>query len=207
MGLINGILMYKRVYILFFFIFLGGMNPSRADYNPMETLKNIDSYFYENKYGTSIFGQIVTDYFYLVMKKKNKTINKALMEKIHYDHALEMLEVLNRKVRKQSAGEKVSRDMTYKEADELHYLVMLRNKVPEEAWVLGVVFSVLDEKEKELYWQKIMEASGNRNHELFVIYSLMKVILEKEKKATKKQKAIIHKWYERMEKVLASAKS
>ncbi|MEX5930481.1 hypothetical protein AB6H26_13175 [Providencia hangzhouensis] len=47
--------------------------------------------------------------------------------------------------------------MTYKEADEIHYLVMLRNKIPEEAWVLGVVFSVLDEKRKEeFYWQKIM---------------------------------------------------
>ncbi|MEX5922492.1 hypothetical protein [Providencia huaxiensis] len=97
--------------------------------------------------------------------------------------------------------------MTYKEADEIHYLVMLRNKIPEEAWVLGVVFSVLDEKEKEFYWQKIMAASGDRGHELSVIYSLMKVMLEKEKKATKKQKIIINKWYERMSKTLSFAKS
>ncbi len=129
------------------------------------------------------------------------------MEKIHYDHALEMLNILNEKIRKQSTGEKVSHDMTYKEADELHYLVMLRNKVPEEAWVLGVVFSVLDEKEKEFYWQIIMEASGDQGHELSVIYSLMKMMLEKEKKANNKQKIIINKWYERMNKILASANS
>ncbi len=72
MGLINGTLRYKCIYILFVFVFLGGISPSRADYNPMETLKNIDSYFYENKYSSSIFGRIVTDYFYLVMKEKNK---------------------------------------------------------------------------------------------------------------------------------------
>ncbi len=118
-----------------------------------------------------------------------------------------MLDVLNRKMRKQSTGEKVSHDMTYKEADELHYLVMLRNKVPEEAWVLGVVFSVLNEKEKEFYWQRIMEASGDRGHELFVIYSLMKVMLEKEKKANNKQKIIINKWYDQMNKILSSANS
>ncbi len=48
-----------------------------------------------------------------------------------------------------------------------------------------------------------MAASGDRGHELSVIYSLMKVMLEKEKKATKKQKIIINKWYERMSKTLA----
>lgn len=205
MVLINKVLKDKRVYILLIMSFLGGMNYSRAGYNPVETLRNIDNYFYENKYGSSIFGRVITDYFYLVMKEENKTINKALMEKINYDHALEMLQVLKRKVRKQSTGEKVSHDMTYKEADELHYLVMLRNKIPEEAWVLGVAFSVLDEKEKEFYWQKIMAASGDRGHELSVIYSLMNVMLEKEKKASKKQKVIINKWYERMNKVLFTA--
>ncbi|HHQ2322928.1 hypothetical protein [Providencia rettgeri] len=207
MNLINGVLRNKRIYILLIMAFLGGMNHSRADYNPIETLRNIDSYFYENKYGSSIFGRVITDYFYLVMKEKNKTINKTLIDKINYDHALEMLQVLKRKAKKQSTGEKVSHDMTYKEADEIHYLVMLRNKIPEEAWVLGVVFSVLDENEKEFYWQKIMAASGDRGHELSVIYSLMKVMSEKEKKATKKQKIIINKWYERMSKTLASAKS
>ncbi|MBQ0268409.1 MULTISPECIES: hypothetical protein [Providencia] len=207
MWLINGALRDKRIYILLIMAFLGGMNNSRADYNPVETLRNIDGYFYEKKYGSSIFGRVITDYFYLVMKEKKKIINNALIEKINYDHALEMLQVLKRKERKQRTGEKVSHDMTYKEADELHYLVMLRNKIPEEAWVLGVAFSVLDKKEKEHYWQKIMAASGDRGHELSVIYSLMKVILEKEKKATKKQKIIINKWYERMSKILASAKS
>ncbi len=44
-----------------------------------------------------------------------------------------MLQVL--KSEEQSTGEKVSHDMTYKEADEIHYLVMLRNKIPKEAWV------------------------------------------------------------------------
>lgn len=206
MGLINRVLKDKRIYILLIMSFLGEMNHSRADYNPVETLRNIDNYFYENKYGSSIFGRVITDYFYLVMKEENKTINKALMEKINYDHALEMIQVLKRKVRKQSTGEKVYHDMTYKEADELHYLVMLRNKIPEEAWVLGVAFSVLDEKEKEFYWEKIMAASGDRGHELSVIYSLMNVMLEKEKKASKKQKVIINKWYERMNKVLFTAK-
>ncbi|MGB5119226.1 MAG: hypothetical protein WBO26_20085 [Providencia rettgeri] len=52
-----------------------------------------------------------------------------------------------------------------------------------------------------------MAASGDRGHELSVIYSLMKVMLEKEKKATKKQKIIINKWYERMSKTLSFAKS
>ncbi|KLN46602.1 hypothetical protein AAY77_07410 [Providencia rettgeri] len=188
MNLINGVLRNKRIYILLIMAFIGGMNHSRADYNPIETLRNIDSYFYENKYGSSIFGRVITDYFYLVMKEKNKPINKELMDKLHYDHALETLTVLNSKLIKQSTGKNVSRDMTYKEADELHYLVMLRNKIPEEAWVLGVVFSVLDEKQKEFYWQKIMEASGDRGQELSVIYSLMKVMLEKGKKGNEKKK-------------------
>ncbi|MEX5998911.1 hypothetical protein [Providencia hangzhouensis] len=54
-----------------------------------------------------------------------------------------------------------------------------------------------------------MAASGDRGHELSVIYSLMKVMLEKEKKKRplKKQKIIINKWYERTSKTLASAKS
>ncbi|HGN1706590.1 TPA: hypothetical protein ACKRTE_002472 [Providencia rettgeri] len=195
-----------RLFPLFFIMFFGVFSSSKAGLNAIEILREVDGYFYENKYGSSIFGRVITDYFYLVMNEKGKTINKALMEKIHYDHALEMLGVLNRKISKQSAGENVSRDMTYKEADELHYLVMLRNKIPEEAWVLGVVFSVLDEKEKEFYWRKIMEASGDRGHELSVIYSLMKVMLEKEKKVTKKQKIIINTWYERMNKVLSTAK-
>ncbi|MEQ4777382.1 hypothetical protein ABN078_03980 [Providencia huaxiensis] len=72
MWLINGALRDKRIYILLIMAFLGGMNHSRADYNPVETLRNIDGYFYENKYGSSIFGRVITDYFYLVMKEKKQ---------------------------------------------------------------------------------------------------------------------------------------
>ncbi len=45
------------------------------------------------------------------------------------------------------------------------------------------------------------------HYELSVIYSLMKVMLEKEKKVLQKQKIIINKWYERMSKTLSFAKS
>lgn len=204
--MIGLILKYKKISLLTFVLFLNFFNYSKANYNLARTISEVDHYLYENKYGSSIFGRIVADYFYLVMKEKGKPINKKLMDKLHYDHALETLTVLNKKIIKQSLGKNVSHDMTYKEADELHYLVMLRNKIPEEAWVLGVMFSVLDEKEKEHYWQKIMAASGDRDHELSVLYSLMKVMLEKEKKATNKQKVIINKWYERMNKVLSTAK-
>ncbi|MBO1916021.1 hypothetical protein J4727_05760 [Providencia rettgeri] len=53
-----------------------------------------------------------------------------------------------------------------------------------------VVFSVLDEKEKEFYWQKLWQLPETV-HELSVIYSLMKVMLEKEKKATKNRKSLL----------------
>ncbi|MEX5862726.1 hypothetical protein AB6H29_12675 [Providencia hangzhouensis] len=53
-----------------------------------------------------------------------------------------------------------------------------------------MVFSVLDEKEKEFYWQKIMAASGDRGHELSVIYSLMKVMLER-KRPLKNRKSLL----------------
>lgn len=200
------ILKYKKTVLLIVVFFLSILNYSKANYNSAETIRTVDQYLYENKYGSPIFGRIVADYFYLVMKEKGKPINKDLMDKLHYDHALETLTVLNSKLIKQSSGETVSRDMTYKEADELHYLVMLRNKIPEEAWVLGVVFSVLGEKQKEFYWQKIMEASGDRGQELSVIYSLMKVMLEKGKKANDKEKIIINKWHKRMDKILSMAK-
>lgn len=200
------ILKYKKSVLLTVIFFLGISNYSKANYSSIETIRAVDQYLYENKYGSPIFGRIVADYFYLVMKEKGKHINKELMDKLHYDHALETLTVLNSKLIKQSTGKNVSRDMTYKEADELHYLVMLRNKIPEEAWVLGVVFSVLDEKQKEFYWQKIMEASGDRGQELSVIYSLMKVMLEKGKKANDKEKNIINKWHKRMGKILSMAK-
>ncbi|MFD1092233.1 hypothetical protein [Providencia vermicola] len=200
------ILKYKKSVLLTVIFFLSISNYSKANYSSIETIRAVDQYLYENKYGSPIFGRIVADYFYLVMKEKGKPINKELMDKLHYDHALETLTVLNSKLIKQSTGENVSRDMTYKEADELHYLVMLRNKIPEEAWVLGVVFSVLDEKQKEFYWQKIMEASGDRGQELSVIYSLMKVMLEKGKKANDKEKTIVNKWHKRMGKILSMAK-
>lgn len=200
------ILKYKKSMLLIVVFFLSIFNYSKANYNSAETIRTVDQYLYENKYGSPLFGRIVADYFYLVMKEKGKPINKDLIDKLHYDHALETLTVLNSKLIKQSTGEKVARDMTYKEADELHYLVMLRNKIPEEAWVLGVVFSVLDEKQKEFYWQKIMEASGDRGQELSVIYSLMKVMLEKGKKANDKEKIIINKWHKRMGKILSMAK-
>ncbi|GAB1441058.1 hypothetical protein MASR2M36_38430 [Providencia sp.] len=200
------ILKYKKLVSLIAVFFFSVFNYSKANYNSAETIRTIDQYLYENKYGSPIFGRIVADYFYLLMKEKGKPINKDLMDKLYYDHALETLNVLNSKLIKQSSGENVSRYMTFKEADELHYLVMLRNKIPEEAWVLGAVSSVLDEKQKEFYWQKIMEASGDRGQELSVIYSLMKVMLEKEKKANEKERIIIKKWYKRMNKILTMAK-
>lgn len=200
------ILKYKKSLLLIVVFFFSVFNYSKANYNSAETIRTVDQYLYENKYGSPIFGRIVADYFYLLMKEKGKPINKDLMDKLYYDYALETLNVLNSKLIKQSSGENASRDMTFKEADELHYLVMLRNKIPEEAWVLGAVSSVLDEKQKEFYWQKIMEASGDRGQELSVIYSLMKVMLEKEKKANEKEKIIIKKWYKRMNKILTMAK-
>ncbi|HHR6130194.1 TPA: hypothetical protein ACS72K_001799 [Providencia alcalifaciens] len=83
---------------------------------------------------------------------------------------------------------------------------MLNNKIPQEAWVLGEVFSVLDENKKEYYWQDILDAKGNRSQEIVVVYSLIKEVLEKEKTASAKQKVVIKNWMERIRKILSNNK-
>lgn len=194
---------YKNIKLLFIasITFFSISHASKANYNPVETLNEVDEYFYENRYGGSIFSRIIMDYFYLVMDEKKKSINKSLIEKIHYDHAFEFLELLGKKNR--LTGKSVSKNISYREMDEINYIVMLHNKIPQEAWVLGEVFSVLDENKKEYYWQDILDAKGNRSQEIVVVYSLMKEILEKEKAASAKQKVVIKKWIERMRKILS----
>ncbi|WP_323086889.1 hypothetical protein, partial [Providencia alcalifaciens] len=88
----------------------------------------------------------------------------------------------------------------------INYIVMLNNKIPQEAWVLGEVFSVLDENKKEYYWQDILDAKGNRSQEIVVVYSLIKEVLEKEKTASAKQKVVIKNWMERIRKILSNNK-
>ncbi|WP_265717139.1 serine protease [Providencia rustigianii] len=147
--------------------------------------------------GDSFSGRFALNYFEEVIIENGHIYNEVKLEKIRFDMAYAYIHTLRNRL--QNSVTEIIGDINYKEAMAFHERVFERYKLPAEAWTLQPVFNVIpDEKDREVYWQKALDAVGDTEKEAELSLSTMNIMFESLYDAPANKQLQTHRWMRRV---------
>lgn len=151
----------------------------------------------------SIFIEIIHEYMYVTMDEYKRPLSKENMKKFHYESALAHIEFLKNWF-------DVNKDKKTRKGDvNFHEAVMINKKgfkasdLPYDAWFFADIYDVLDDAERDKFWQDILNAIShpetNAEVNLFIkLWSKMR--FETDSQSVDKKKPS-QRWLNRMKKI------
>ncbi|HEQ1858761.1 TPA: serine protease [Providencia alcalifaciens] len=147
--------------------------------------------------GDSFSGKFALNYLEEVIVENGQICNETKLEKIRFDMAYAYIYEQRRRLK--NGATEITGDINYKEAMIFHERVFKKYKLPAEAWTLQPVFNVIpDEKDREVYWQKALDAVGDTEKEAELSLSTMNIMFESLYEAPANKQLQTHRWMRRV---------
>lgn len=147
--------------------------------------------------GDSFSGKFALNYLEEVIIENGQICNETKLEKIRFDMAYAY--IYEQRSRLKNGVTEITGDINYKEAMAFHERVFKKYKLPAEAWTLQPVFNVIpDEKDREVYWQKALDAVVDTEKEAELSLSTMNIMFESLYDSPANKQLQTHRWMRRV---------
>lgn len=106
----------------------------------------------------SVFIKIIHDYMYITMDEYKRPLSKEKMKKFHYESALAHIEFLKNWFDVNKGKETRTGDINFNEAVMINKKGFKASDLPYDAWFFSDIYDVLDDAERDKFWQDILQA-------------------------------------------------
>lgn len=151
----------------------------------------------------SVFIKIIHDYMYITMDEYKRPLSKEKMKKFHYESALAHIEFLKNWFDVNKGKETRTGDINFNEAVMINKKGFKASDLPYDAWFFSDIYDVLDDAERDKFWQDILQAISHpeTNAEVKVFIKLWsKMRFEADSQSVDKKKQS-QRWLNRMKKI------
>lgn len=146
--------------------------------------------------GDSFSGAYAVNYLNSEAQANGIELTPQVLSSIEFSMAVGYIDMVGKRFENIEVSA-ISGDINHKEASVFHKSVFNHHRLSQNAWTLAPIFSVMNDENRQAFWQDTLDAAGDPSKEIRLAVRTYGIMSDALIEMPASQQLVIHNWFRR----------